>query len=74
MIDVNVQNDVRYLTLAELDEVAGGFTLPSLGLSSISTSSNANIAGQNVGVGEISLGGSGLFNIGIGIGELNVHL
>jgi hypothetical protein len=62
------------VTLAELDEVAGGLTLPNLGLSSISTSSNTNTAGQNVGVGEISLGGFNLLSIDIGIGELNVKL
>jgi len=68
----------RQLTVAELDEVAGGLALPNLGQifsgSRESSTSITNIGGQNVGVGAISLGGFSLFNISIGIGELNVNL
>jgi hypothetical protein len=63
MSEINQQDGIRELTLAELDEIAGGVTI-----------NGVDISARNLGIGQLNVDSVALGNINIGVGKLNVFV
>jgi len=59
MNNLSVQDDIRELTPAELNEVGGGFL-------------NITFNNSDVGIGQVNQASLSLGNVNIGVGEINV--